>query len=72
MRKWRRPAAVELLARDLATAKVRDAIRIEVWALLRQAGLVREPEPPPSPRRQRRKPDLRLVEPRPVDPSPAT
>ena len=65
-RKWARPAAVESLARDLATAKVREAIRAEVWSLLREIGLVAAAEPTPAPRKPR-KPTLRLVKPEPAE-----
>src|SRR5690349_13404778 len=49
--KWARPTAVELIARDLATAKVREAIRAELWTLLRERGLVAAAEPPPAPKK---------------------
>jgi hypothetical protein len=65
-RKWARPAAVELVARDLATAKVREAIRAEAWNLLRQIGVVSAPQPPPAPTRSP-KPTLRLVKPEPAE-----
>jgi hypothetical protein len=55
-RKWTRPHAVELLARDLGTAKVRSEIQREVWAALRQLGITPPPQPP------RRPATLRLVE----------
>jgi hypothetical protein len=63
-RKWARPAPVELLARDLATAKFREAVRAELWSLLRERGLVPAAEPPPLPKKPR-KPNLRLVKPEP-------
>jgi hypothetical protein len=53
-----------LVARDLATAKVREAIRAEVWSLLREIGLVAAAEPQPMPKKPR-KPTLRLVKPEP-------
>ena len=49
-----------LMARDIATAKVRDAIRQEIWAVLLQVGLVTG-KPPPPPKPQREKPKLRLI-----------
>jgi hypothetical protein len=52
---------MERLAGDLATIQVRDAIRAEARALLRQAGLVLQPASPPPPIRPRRSPSLRLV-----------
>jgi hypothetical protein len=58
-RKWSRPHAVEALAKDIATARVRTVIRQEIWAALRELGLVDAAEPPsqsPS-----RRPALRLV-----------
>jgi hypothetical protein len=56
---------VELLARDLATAKVRAFIRAEIWSLLEAAGLIAPNQPPPLPPKTRRKPAyLRVVEPR--------
>jgi len=49
-----------LLAEDVATVKVRDAIREEVWSVLSAAGLVAGPPPPaPKPRNGH----LRLVTP---------
>jgi hypothetical protein len=33
-RKWTRPVAIEAVAGDLATTKVREAIRAEAWSLL--------------------------------------
>ena len=65
-RKWARPAAVEMVARDLATAKVREVVRSEAWHLLRQMGLVVAAEPPPTPKKPR-KPTLRLVKPEPAE-----
>jgi hypothetical protein len=61
-RKWRRPTEIELLARDIASVRVRDRIRTEVWSILKQAGLVVDPTPPPAPKQMRRGPNLRLVE----------
>jgi hypothetical protein len=58
-RKWKRPHAVEALADDIATARVRDVIRHEIWMALRELGLIDEPEPPPQSPRPR--PMLRLV-----------
>lgn len=63
-RKWARPAAIEVVAQHLAAAKVREAIRAEVWSLLREIGLVAAAEPPPMPKKPG-KPTLRLVKPEP-------
>ncbi len=60
-RKWRRPTELELLARDIDSVRVRNAIRTEVWSVLKQAGLVDDPTPPPAPKRIQRGPNLRLV-----------
>jgi hypothetical protein len=60
-RKWSRPHAVEALAKDIATARVRGAIRQEIWMALRELGLTTEPEPPP--RSPGSRPALRLVKP---------
>src|SRR6516164_4457952 len=49
--KWGQPHLVAL-CKDLATTELRRAIREEAWAMLRQAGLVQTPAPPPMPRRQ--------------------
>ena len=45
-RKWARPAPVELLARDLVTAKFREAVRAEISNFLREIGLVAAVERP--------------------------
>ena len=67
-RKWQRPAPVESLARDLATVKVRDFIRAEIWSQLQAAGLIAPNQPPPLPPKARQKPThLRVVEPRSSD-----
>jgi hypothetical protein len=58
---------VELLARDLATVRVRDFIRAEIWNMLMAAGLVKPTQPLPLPPKTRRKPALRVVEPRSSD-----
>jgi hypothetical protein len=55
-----RPRPVELLAADLAHAKVRNWLRREIWDLLMQAGLVSAPEPPPTPARGPRRPQPKL------------
>jgi hypothetical protein len=57
--KWQQPH-LAALRRDLARVEIRDAIRQEAWALLRQMGLTTGPKPPERP--QRKRPDLRLVE----------
>jgi hypothetical protein len=59
-RKWGRPRPVELLAADLAHAKVRDWLRREIWGLLVQAGLVPRNSPPPALPRTK-KPKLTVV-----------
>jgi hypothetical protein len=65
-RKWQTPAPVELLARDLATARVRDFLRAEIWSLLQAAGLIAPNQaPPPLPRTRRQSTHLRVVEPQP-------
>jgi hypothetical protein len=54
----------EMLAQDIASAKIRDVIRAELWAVLRQIGLVPEKMPPP-PRLKpepKHRPNLKLVE----------
>jgi len=58
-RKWSKPHPVELLARDIATAQVRDFIRQMVRELLLEAGITL---PPPPPKPKRHGPPLRLVE----------
>src|SRR5215468_4430633 len=64
-RRWGRPTPVELLARDLATIRVRDFIRAEIWSVLQATGLVRPNQPPLPQPRPRRRPTthLRVVEP---------
>ena len=64
-RKWQRPGPVELLAQDIATVKVRDFIRAEIWSLLQAAGLVSPSQTPPlmPPRARQRSTHLRLIEP---------
>jgi hypothetical protein len=59
-RQWSRPHPVELLARDIASARVRDFIREQVRELLLEAGIILPPPSPPTPKR--RHPPLRLVE----------
>jgi hypothetical protein len=56
--KWGRPHLARL-REDLNSAAMRTVARQEVWALLKQAGLVADQEPPPLPERKR--PSLRLV-----------
>ena len=58
-RKWSKPHPIELLARDIATVQVRDAIRQVARELLLEAGIIL-PLPPLKPKR--RGPPLRLVE----------
>jgi hypothetical protein len=58
-RRWSRPHPVELLARDLDTASVRNFIRQEVREALLAAGIVL---PPPAPKPKRRGPPLRLID----------
>jgi hypothetical protein len=58
-RKWSRPHPIELLARDIDTARVRDVIRQEVREALLAAGIIL---PPPAPKPKRRGPVLRLIE----------
>jgi hypothetical protein len=61
MRKYRGP--MESLAQDLATMRVRGILRQEIWAVLKECGLVSEPEPPPRPGPKRDQTGhLRLVE----------
>ena len=58
--KWG-PGLREVLARDLATVRGREVIRAEIWTLLKQLGLVSEPNPPPPPRKPPRPSHLRVV-----------
>ena len=58
-RKHSRPHLIELLARDIDTARVRDAIREEVRKVLLEAGF---DLPPPEPKPKRRGPNLRLID----------
>ena len=57
-RRWSRPHPVELLARDIDTARVRDFM----WQMLREAllsaGIIVPPNPPKP---KRRGPSLRLI-----------
>jgi hypothetical protein len=56
---------VELLAQDIATTRVRDFIRAEVWTVLQAAGLVAPNHPLSLPPRKRQQPAyLRVVKPR--------
>ena len=65
-RKWQRPTPVELLAQDIATARVRDFIRAEVWTALQMFGVVPKNESPPlSPPKSQRPTQLRVVKPQP-------
>ena len=57
-RKWSRPHPVELLARDIASARVRDFIREQARELLLEAEIIL---PSPAPKPKRRHPPLRLV-----------
>ena len=59
-----RLAPVQLLARDIDQMHVRHIVEQIVWDLLRRAGLVSTPAPPPAPPQPaRKKPDLRVVPP---------
>ena len=58
-RKWSRPHPIELLARDIGTARVRDVIRQEVREALLAAGIIL---PPPAPKPKRGGSPLRLIE----------
>jgi hypothetical protein len=58
-RRWSRPQPVELLARDIDTARVRDVIRQEVREILLEAGIIL---PPPAPKPERPGPPLRLID----------
>jgi hypothetical protein len=49
-----------LLAQDIATVKVRDLIRREVWDILLKTNLVHGSPPPPD-RPTRKRPALRIV-----------
>src|SRR5262249_50314555 len=51
-RKWSRPHPVELLARDIASVRVRSVIRQEIRQALLGAGVILPP-PPPEPKRTR-------------------
>jgi len=68
-RKWQRPHALELLARDLAAVQIHDVIREEIWNILQQMGLERPSTVPPNASAQKNKPKLRLVESESKDPS---
>ena len=48
---------ISMLARDLDTVRVRDAIRAEILAILRDMGL----NPPPTPPNKPKRPHLRVV-----------
>jgi hypothetical protein len=62
-RKWQRPQPVELLAQDIAKWRVRNFLRAEIWAVLQEAGFVRQQQPAPlAPRTPRHDSKLRLVE----------
>jgi hypothetical protein len=56
--KWGRPHLARL-RQDLNSVAMRTVARQEVWALLKQARLVADPEPPPLPERKR--PSLQVV-----------
>jgi hypothetical protein len=55
-----RPSVVQALANDISTIRMRAVIRQEIWAALRELGLVQDAEPPPQSPRKR--PALRVVE----------
>ena len=59
--KRRRVGPMELLAQDLATARVRAVIRDEIWKILMQAGLVDGDPPPPAESSRRMRPQFRIV-----------
>jgi hypothetical protein len=59
-RKYRGP--MELLAQDLTTMRARGILRQEIWAILREEGLVSKPEPPPPPKPKRDQMRLHIVE----------
>ena len=60
--KRRRVGPMELLAQDLATARVRAVIRDEIWKILTQAGLVGGDLPPPPTKPRRAGPQLRVID----------
>jgi hypothetical protein len=60
-RKWRRPRSVELLAKDIATVRVRDVIRAEILAIMKELGLVGLEQKLLPVERRRRAPNLRLI-----------
>src|SRR5262245_61440385 len=51
-----------MLAQDIATTKVPDVIRAEIWEMLRQLGLVDAGPPPPREKKRSRPTHLRLIE----------
>lgn len=53
-RKWSRPSPQELLARNIADARVRSFIRREIFAVLLKLGVAKEAELPPLPSPRRR------------------
>jgi hypothetical protein len=59
-RKANRPHPVELLAGDLTHFRVREWLHREIWAMLVQADLVQDTQPPPLPPNSRQS-KLRLV-----------
>src|SRR5262249_14478642 len=59
-RKWSKPHPIDLLARDIATARVRDVIRQIGREFRVEPGIILPP-PPPKPKRLV-SPPLRLVE----------
>ena len=64
-RKVNRLHPVALLAADLENVRVREWLRREMWAFMRELGLVQETQPPPMPKQssKRPKPNLTLVPP---------
>src|SRR5262245_12592041 len=57
--KRRHSEPMVMLAQDIATTKVRDVIRAEIWEILRQVGLVAAGLPPPP--EKKRPTHLRLI-----------
>jgi hypothetical protein len=60
--KRRHSGPMVMLAQDIATAKVRDVIRAEIWEILRQVGLVEAGASPPREKKRSQPTPLRLIE----------